>query len=408
MAVGEDKPGHLHAVPGVRLGTASAGIKTPGRKDLVLIEIADNTRCAAVFTRNAFCAAPVTVARENLQACAHQPRYLLINSGNANAGTGSAGIAAARACVGAVASTAGVDASRVLPFSTGVIGEALPVQRVEDAVPAAFAALSEEGWSAAAQGILTTDTRPKGYSIRFACDGRDYVVTGIAKGAGMIRPNMATMLSYIATDAAIEQTLLQEMLGELVDTSFNRITVDGDTSTNDACLLLATGKAGNVPLTDRNTSLYGVLRNTVEEICIRLAQDIVRDGEGASKFVTVQVNGGRSEAECLDVAFTIAHSPLVKTALFASDPNWGRVLAAIGRAGLHELDVELVALYLNDLLIAQGGCRAAGYTEEQGGAAMAPEDIVIRVELGRGGDSATVWTTDLSYDYVRINAEYRT
>lgn len=408
MAAGEDKPGHLHAVPGVRLGTTSAGIKTPGRKDLVLIEIADNTRCAAVFTRNAFCAAPVTVARENLQACDHQPRYLLINTGNANAGTGSAGIVAARACAGAVAATAGVDASRVLPFSTGVIGEALPVQRVEDAVPAAFAALSEDGWSAAAQGILTTDTRPKAYSIRFTCDGRDYVVTGIAKGAGMIRPNMATMLSYIATDAAVEQTLLQEMLGELVDISFNRITVDGDTSTNDACLLLATGTAGNDPLSDKGPGLYGVLRDTVEEVCIRLAQSIVRDGEGASKFVTVQINGGGSEAECLDVAFTIAHSPLVKTALFASDPNWGRLLAAIGRAGLPELDVELVALYLNDVLIAEGGCRAAGYTEEQGAAAMAPEDIVIRVELGRGGASAAVWTTDFSYDYVRINAEYRT
>ncbi len=408
MAVGEDNPGHLHAVPGVRLGAVAAGIKTPGRKDLVLIEVADNTRCAAVFTRNAFCAAPVTVARENLQACARQPRYLLINAGNANAGTGSAGIAAARACVAAVASTAGVDANSVLPFSTGVIGEALPVQRVEDAVPAAFAALSEDGWAAAAAGILTTDTRPKTHSIRFSCDGSDYVVTGIAKGAGMIHPDMATMLSYIATDVAVEQTLLQAMLGELVDISFNRITVDGDTSTNDACLLLATGQAGNIPVSDRESSLYKVLREAVEEVCIRLAHSIVRDGEGASKFVTVQINGGRSEAECLDVAFTIAHSPLVKTALFASDPNWGRLLAAIGRAGLPELQVERVELYLNDVLIAQGGCRAAAYTEEQGIAAMAPEDIVIRVELSRGGASAAVWTTDFSYDYVRINAEYRT
>jgi glutamate N-acetyltransferase/amino-acid N-acetyltransferase len=408
MAVGEDKPGHLHAVSGVRLGTASAGIKTPGRKDLVLIEMADNTRCAAVFTRNAFCAAPVTVARENLQACVHQPRYLLINSGNANAGTGDAGIAAARACVEAVASTAGVDASSVLPFSTGVIGEALPVQRVQEAIPTAFADLTPEGWGAAAQGILTTDTRPKTHSVRFSCEGREYVVTGIAKGAGMIRPNMATMLSYIATDAAVEQTLLQKLLVELTETSFNRITVDGDTSTNDACLLLATGAAGNVPVSESSSSLYKVLRDAVEEVCIRLAQAIVRDGEGASKFVTVQINGGRTEAECLEVAFTIAHSPLVKTALFASDPNWGRILAAIGRAGLPQLQVEHVELYLNEVLIAEGGCRAAGYTEEQGVAAMAPEDIVIRVELARGGASAAVWTTDFSYDYVRINAEYRT
>ena len=407
MAVGEDSPGHLQIVPGVRLGTVSAGIKTPGRKDLVLIEVANNTNCAAVFTRNAFCAAPVTVARENLRACAHQPRYLLINTGNANAGTGTAGIAAAHACVGTVALVAGVDAHSVLPFSTGVIGEPLPVPRLEQAIPAAFAALSADGWAAAAEGILTTDTRPKAFSVGFNCDGRDYVVTGIAKGSGMIRPNMATMLAYIATDTAVEQTLLQEMLAELVDVSFNRITVDGDTSTNDACLLLETGKAGNTPLSDKASALYKALREAVEEVCIHLAQSIVRDGEGASKFVTVRVNGGRSEGECLDVAFTIAHSPLVKTALFASDPNWGRLLAAIGRAGLPELQVERVGLYLNDVLIAEGGCRAASYTEEQGVIAMAPEDIVIRVELGRGEASAVVWTTDFSYDYVRINAEYR-
>ena len=407
MAVGNDSPGQLHCVPGVRLGTVSAGIKTPGRKDLVLIEVSDNTHCAAVFTRNAFCAAPVTVARENLQACAHQPRYLLINTGNANAGTGSAGIAAARSCVAAAASVAGVEGHSVLPFSTGVIGEPLPVQRLEEAIPAAFAALSADGWAAAAAGILTTDTRPKALSVRFSCEGRDYVVTGIAKGSGMIRPNMATMLAYIATDVAVAQTLLQDMLTELTEISFNRITVDGDTSTNDACLLLATGEAGNAPVTDRASALYKALRAAVEEVCISLAQSIVRDGEGASKFVTVQVNGGRSEVECLEVAFTIAHSPLVKTALFASDPNWGRLLAAIGRADVPELQVERVGLYLNDVLIAEGGCRAAGYTEEQGVAAMAPEEIVIRVELGRGEASVAVWTTDFSYDYVRINAEYR-
>ena len=407
MAVGDDSYGPLHSVPGVRLGTISAGIKTAGRKDLVLIEVAENTQCAAVFTRNAFCAAPVMVARENLHSCAHQPRYLLINTGNANAGTGSAGIEAARTSVLTVASAAGVEVSTVLPFSTGVIGEPLPVERLTQAVPAAFNALSAEGWAAAAEGILTTDTRPKAHSVRFSCDNQDHVVTGIAKGSGMICPNMATMLAFIATDMAVEKTLLQALLAQLTDRSFNRITVDGDTSTNDACVLLATGEAGNTPVNDAHCDLYHALHNAVEEVCISLAHSIVRDGEGASKFVTVQINGGLSEAECLEVAFTIAHSPLVKTALFASDPNWGRLLMAIGRADIPKLDVESVRLYLNEVLIAEGGCRAASYTEEQGVIAMAPEEIVIRVELGRGAATATVWTTDFSYDYVRINAEYR-
>ena len=259
----------------------------------------------------------------------------------------------------------------------------------------------------AAQGILTTDTRPKALSVCFNCEGQDYVVTGIAKGAGMIRPNMATMLAYIATDAAVQQTLLQEMLSEVVERSFNRITVDGDTSTNDACLLLATGEAGNESIGDRASALYLALRDAVEAVCVDLAHGIVRDGEGASKFVTVAVNGGLSEAECLDVAYTIAHSPLVKTALFASDPNWGRLLAAIGRSDVPDLEVERVGLYLNDVLIAENGCRAASYTEAQGVAAMASEEIVIRVELNRGDASVAVWTTDFSYDYVRINAEYR-
>lgn len=407
MAVGGDSRGPVHAVPGVRLATVSAGIKTAGRRDLVLLEVDAGTNCAAVFTRNAFCAAPVTVARENLLACSHQPRYLLINTGNANAGTGPAGIAAARDCAAAAAAIADVAAQSVLPFSTGVIGEPLPVERLVRAIPSAFAALSAEGWTDAATGILTTDTRPKTHSVTFCSSGHDYVVTGIAKGSGMIRPNMATMLAFIATDMAVEQTLLQQMLAELAELSFNRITVDGDTSTNDACLLLATGAAGNTPVAATTCALYQALYGAVQEVCITLAQCIVRDGEGASKFVSLQVNGGRSEAECLDVAFTIAHSPLVKTALFASDPNWGRLLAAIGRAGLPDLLVDQVGLYLNDVLIAERGCRAESYTEAQGVAAMAPEDIVIRVELGRGDASAEVWTTDFSYDYVRINAEYR-
>jgi glutamate N-acetyltransferase/amino-acid N-acetyltransferase len=408
MAVGPDILPQLHPVPGVRLGTVSAGIKKPGRKDLVLIEVAQGTRCAAVFTRNAFCAAPVIVAREHLMSCSGNPRYLLVNTGNANAGTGLPGIEAARACTAGVADAAGVNTHTVLPFSTGVIGEPLPVALLQRAVPEALQALTDAGWAEAAQGILTTDTRPKGFSVRFNCDGRDYVVTGIAKGAGMIRPNMATMLAYIATDMAVEQALLQEMLTELVDTSFNRITIDGDTSTNDACVLLATGAAGNNPVQQRSSALYSALRDAVEQVCVTLAQGLVRDGEGASKFVEVKVNGGRDEQECLDVAFTIAHSPLVKTALFASDPNWGRLLAAIGRVGLPELQVERIGVHLNDVLIAENGCRAAGYTEDQGVAAMAPEDIVIRIELARGDASAAVWTSDFSYDYVRINAEYRT
>jgi glutamate N-acetyltransferase/amino-acid N-acetyltransferase len=407
MAVGEYTPAVLKAVAGVRLATVSAGVKTVGRKDLVLVELAPGTQCAAVFTRNAFCAAPVTIAREHLQACAQQPRYLLINTGNANAGTGAAGISTALECISAVAAVAGVDSAHVLPFSTGVIGEPLPVKRILPAIPDAFAALSAEGWAAAAEGILTTDTRPKANTVSFNCEGRDYVVTGIAKGSGMIRPNMATMLAYVATDAAVELATLQQMLAQITDFSFNRITVDGDTSTNDACLLLATGKAGNEIVSDTESALYRALYAAVEEVCVYLAHAIVRDGEGATKFVTVQVNGGHSEAECLDVAFTIAHSPLVKTALFASDPNWGRLLAAIGRAGVPDLDVQRVALYLNEVLIAEQGCRAASYTEQQGVAAMAPEELVIRVELNRGQSSAAVWTTDFSYDYVRINADYR-
>ncbi|NND67212.1 MAG: bifunctional glutamate N-acetyltransferase/amino-acid acetyltransferase ArgJ [Halioglobus sp.] len=408
MAVGTDSLPELHPVAGVRLGTTAAGIKTPGRRDLVLIEAAAGTQCAAVFTQNAFCAAPVTVAREHLAAAGGCPRYLLVNTGNANAGTGESGLRDARTCTASVAAQAGVAEYEVLPFSTGVIGEPLPVNAITAAVPAACEALSDDGWAQAAQGILTTDTRPKGCSVRFAVDGRSYVVTGIAKGAGMIRPNMATMLAYVATDAAVAPALLQELLQGAVAISFNRITVDGDTSTNDACVLLATGAAGNPPVADTADPVCLALREALEEVCMTLAQGLVRDGEGASKFVSVAVVGGASEGECLDVAFTIAHSPLVKTALFASDPNWGRLLAAIGRAGVQDLDVDAVGLYLNDVLIAENGCRAASYTEEAGVAAMAPEDIVIRVELNRGAAAATVYTTDFSYDYVRINAEYRT
>ncbi|MBM70311.1 MAG: bifunctional ornithine acetyltransferase/N-acetylglutamate synthase [Haliea sp.] len=408
MAVGEARLGELLSVPGLRLATVSAGIKKPGRRDVVLMELAAGSHVAGVFTRNAFCAAPVVVAKEHLAASQQRPTYLLVNTGNANAGTGEAGLADARRCAAAVAERAGVAPESVLPFSTGVIGEPLPVQKIIDVLPQALAALQVDGWLDAAHGIMTTDTRPKACSVRFSCNGHSHVLTGIAKGAGMLRPNMATMLAYLATDVAVSPAILQALLAEAVELSFNRITVDGDTSTNDACMLVATGAAGNPPLRSTDDPLYDVLRNALQEICVDLAQGLVRDGEGASKFVTVQVNGGAQEQECLDVAFTIAHSPLVKTALFASDPNWGRLLAAIGRAGLVDLDVTRIAVYLNDVLIAEQGCRASSYTEQQGAAAMAQEDITIRIELQRGPATATVWTTDFSYDYVRINAEYRT
>ena len=408
MAVGNDALPTLYPVAGLRLATVSAGIKMPGRKDLVLIEASEGTHCAAVFTQNAFCAAPVTVAREHWRASTRQPRYLLINTGNANAGTGDRGLANATATAEAVAHLASTRVEQVLPFSTGVIGEQLPTAKIIAAIPAALAELTDNGWAAAASGIMTTDTRPKGCSVQFRVAGRDYVVTGIAKGAGMIRPNMATMLAYLGTDMAVAPDLLQAALSEAVNISFNRITIDGDTSTNDACVLLATGQAGNTVLADTRSPEYHALLEALQEVCVTLAQGLVRDGEGASKFVTVQVNGGRVERECLDVAYTIAHSPLVKTALFASDPNWGRLLAAIGRAGLEDLDVGQVGVFLNEILIAEQGCRAESYTEEQGVAAMAPADIVIRIELNRGSADAAVWTSDFSYDYVRINAEYRT
>ncbi len=395
-------------IEGIRLGTVAAGVRKAGRDDLVLVELTPGTHCAAVFTRNAFCAAPVTLARQSLAACGGAPRYLLINTGNANAGTGPRGLADARACAEAVAAACGVDESTVLPFSTGVIGEHLPVDIICRAIPAAREALTPDGWAAAARGILTTDTRPKVASAGVTCEGQTFSVTGMAKGAGMLRPDMATMLAYIATDAAVAPPLLQRILREAVDASFHRISVDGDTSTNDACVLMATGAAGNAELDTPDAPAARALAAAVRDVCVMLAKDLVRDGEGASKFVSITVRQGRSTAECLDVAFTIAHSPLVKTALFAGDPNWGRLLAAIGRAGLPELDVDAVSVRLNDVLIAENGCRAESYTEEQGTAAMAASDIVIDIALARGDALETVWTSDFSYDYVRINAEYRT
>lgn len=405
MAVGLGPLSTLHPVPGFELGIASAGIKRPGRKDVVVMRCEEGARVAGVFTTNAFCAAPVVLARKRF---AGDVRYLLTNTGNANAGTGEPGMAAAERTCQALADLTGVEASAILPFSTGVIGEPLPVEKIEAALPAALADLKADNWAQAASGIMTTDTLPKGASRQFTFDGQTVTVTGISKGAGMIRPNMATMLGYIATDAKVAQPVLQDLLRDASNKSFNRITIDGDTSTNDCCMLIATGKS-LLPEIDRaEGELFAQLKRAIFEVSMELAQAIVRDGEGATKFVTVEVNGGKNHQECLDVAYAVAHSPLIKTALFASDPNWGRILAAVGRAGVPELDVSLIDVFLGDVCIAQKGGRAATYTEAQGAEVMSKEEIGIRIKLGRGHCSETIWTTDLSHEYVKINAEYRT
>lgn len=393
-------------VNGVRLGIASAGIKKVGRKDLVIIELAPGTATAAVFTRNDFCAAPVVLARQHLSQAA--PRYLMINTGNANAGTGESGLLAASATVRALAERVGCAEEEVLPFSTGVIGEPLPVDKLVAAQAPALADLHEAHWQTAAEGIMTTDTRPKVASVQIPFGDHYFSITGITKGAGMIRPNMATMLSFVATDLAIAPALLKVALSRAVEQSYHRITIDGDTSTNDACTLSATGASSLPPISSESDPLYLHFCDALESLLLSLAQAMVRDGEGATKFFEIQVHGGLTEQECLDVAFTIAESPLVKTAVFASDPNWGRLLAAIGRAGLVNLAIDQITLTLNDVLIAERGQRAASYTEADGVAAMAPVDIVLQVGLNRGTASTTVYTSDFSYDYVRINAEYRT
>ncbi|MWV11609.1 bifunctional glutamate N-acetyltransferase/amino-acid acetyltransferase ArgJ [Pseudomonas sp. R-28-1W-6] len=405
MAVGLGPLPVLHPVPGFELGIASAGIKRPGRKDVVVMRCAEGSRVAAVTTTNAFCAAPVIVTRERVQG---EVRYLLTNTGNANAGTGADGLANAKRTCAALAALTGVAAEAVLPFSTGVIGEPLPVAKIEGALQAALDDLSENHWAEAATGIMTTDTMPKGASRQFQHDGVTVTVTGISKGAGMIRPNMATMLGYIATDAKVARSVLQDLVRDAANKSFNRITIDGDTSTNDCCLLIATGQAALPEITEAAGELFAKLRQAVFEVFMEVAQAIVRDGEGATKFVTVQVNGGGTHQECLDVGYAVAHSPLIKTALFASDPNWGRILAAVGYAGVPQLDVSKIDVFLGEVCIASKGGRAASYTEAQGAAVMAREEITIRIELGRGTCSETIWTTDLSHEYVKINAEYRT
>ena len=405
MPVGLNAPASLAAVPGVRVATAALGGRRTPRDDLALFELAAGTACAATFTRNAFCAAPVTVAREHLARV--PPRYLLVNAGNANAGTGRRGIEDAKRCCAIVAGATGAAAESVLPFSTGVIGEPLPVERFEHAVPIAAGRLREDGWLDAAAAIATTDIVPKGVSRTVDVGGRAAVVTGIAKGSGMIRPDMATMLAFVATDAAVAPDALRSMTRDAVEASFNRITVDGDTSTNDACVLAATGALGN-PAVEAGTPEFSALAGAVGDVMRRLAHAIVRDGEGATKFVTVEVAEGADRSECLAVAHTVAHSPLVKTALYASDANWGRILAAVGRAGLADLDLDRIRIRLNDACIVSGGGRDPGYTEAAGSGAVAGEEIVIRIALGRGEAVERIWTCDLSHQYVTINAEYRT
>ena len=416
----------LHPVAGVELGSTQAGVRKANRYDLLVIRIADGASVAGVFTQNRFCAAPVLVCREHLQQSSSSQssiRALVINTGNANAGTGEAGLSAARATAAAVAAAIGCKPQQVLPFSTGVIMEPLPVDRIVAGVPNAVKALSANAWALAAQTIMTTDTVPKAASSRIDVDvdiggggggggggnsdATTITITGVSKGAGMIQPNMATMLGFIATDAAIAQDVLTPMLREIANESFNRITIDGDTSTNDSLVLIATAKSGMRPIASRADPRYAAVRNAVLDVARELAQAIVRDGEGATKFITVTVDGGGDEAECDRIARAIAHSPLVKTAFFASDANLGRIVCAVGNGGPADLDTSLVDIHLDDVLIVGRGGRAPLYREEDGARVMKQSEMTVRVSLGRGNAQATVWTCDLSHDYVTINADYR-
>lgn len=405
MAVEKFQFPQMHPVAGFRLGTTSAGIKKPGRKDVVVMEIAEGSSVVGAFTKNRFCAAPVHVCREHLSVSLS--RYLLVNTGNANACTGDRGMRDALTTCATLAAHVNVEKEAVLPFSTGVIGEHLPMDKLLPVLPAAVAALSDNGWADAAAGIMTTDTRPKGASIQFRHEGKTVTVTGIAKGSGMIKPNMATMLAFVATDVAVDKAILQGLLSESVEQSFNRITVDGDTSTNDSSILVATGKAGLPEVTSVDSPLYDSLRTALIEVHVQLAQNIVADGEGATKFISVNVSGGKTEAECLQVAYAVAHSPLIKTACYASDPNWGRIVAAIGYAGIDDLDADCVTVHLDDVLIVEQGGRASSYKEEMGQAVMNKAEFAFNIDLGRGDAAVTVWTSDLSHDYVSINADYR-
>jgi glutamate N-acetyltransferase/amino-acid N-acetyltransferase len=396
----------LAAVQGLRIGVTMAGVRKANRKDLVVMALDQGAAVAGVFTQNRFCAAPVQVCREHLDA-RRGIRALVINTGNANAGTGADGLARARQTCAALASQLGIDAQQVLPFSTGVIMETLPVERIVAGLPATVAALAPDAWLDAAQGIMTTDTLPKAASRQFLIGGKPVTVTGIAKGAGMIRPNMATMLGFVATDAVIDPALLQTLVREAADQSFNRITIDGDTSTNDSFVLIATQRAGHAPITQLESADGAALREAVFAVSRQLAQAIVRDGEGATKFITVRVDGGRTKQECRLAAYAIAHSPLVKTAFFASDPNLGRILAAVGYAGIDDLDQGLIDLFLDDVHVVVRGGRHPAYQEADGQRVMKQSEITVRVDLHRGPAHATVWTCVLSHDYVSINADYR-
>ena len=400
------QPADLHPVPGVKLGIAMAGVRKAHRRDLTVVTLVEGSSVAGVFTNNRFCAAPVQLCRKHL-AQGGGIRAILVNTGNANAGTGEDGLKRALSTCTALAGRLKLTPEQVLPFSTGVIMETLPNDRIEAGLPAALADLQENHWGAAAEAIMTTDTLPKAASRQVQIGGRTVTVTGIAKGAGMSRPIMATMLGFVATDAVIAPALLPELLREAADRSFNRITIDGDTSTNDSFLLIATHQAGHAPITQLESADGAVLRQAVIDVSEQLAQAIVRDGEGATKFITVRVDGGKTTEECRQVAYAIAHSPLVKTAFFASDPNLGRILAAVGYAGIADLDQTLIDLFLDDVHVVTHGGRHPAYEEAQGQRVMKQSEITVRVDLHRGTAHATVWTCDLSYDYVKINADYR-
>jgi glutamate N-acetyltransferase/amino-acid N-acetyltransferase len=399
-------PEDLHPVAGVEIGTAMAGVRKANRRDVTVFRLAPGSTVAGVFTLNRFCAAPVQICREHL-AAGRGSRAIVVNTGNANAGTGADGLARANAVCDALAAQLGLARQDVLPFSTGVIMETLPIDRIIAGLPAAIADLKPANWAQAAEGIMTTDTLPKAASRQVTIGGRTVTVTGIAKGAGMIRPNMATMLGFVATDSVIEPALVQALVREAADHSFNRITIDGDTSTNDSFVLIASQQAGNPTITALDSADGELLRAAVIAVSQQLAQAIVRDGEGATKFIAIRVDGGRSKEECRQVAYAIAHSPLVKTAFFASDPNLGRILAAVGYAGIDDLDQGLIDLYLDDVHVARAGGRHPDYREEDGQRVMKQAEITVRVDLHRGNRHATVWTCDLSHDYVTINADYR-
>lgn len=406
MAVGLNVPSNILPISGIRLSAGCAGIYARKRDDVILLDLSEGSVVTGVFTRNLFCAAPVILSKKHLET--DSPRYFLINAGNANAGTGAQGLSNSLRTCEALAEIGKCHVEQVLPFSTGVIGEPLPVEKIINTLPELYANLSPEKWLLAAQAIMTTDTIPKAISRKLIIDDKEITITGIAKGAGMIKPDMATMLSFIATDANIERETLNKLLKGAVNKSFNRITIDGDTSTNDASMLIATGKANNVKVSAENEAAYSLFADTLTEVCCYLAQAIIRDGEGATKFIEIEVYGGKFQKDCLSVAYQIAESPLVKTAFTASDPNWGRILASVGCARVDGLDISKINIWLDDVCIVEGGQRANSYTEAAGKEKMLQSEIKLSVCLGMGNIKETIWTTDLSHEYIRINAEYRT